>query len=105
LGGLVASIWKAMAAETPGIVSDDFVVQPDRFQALLYAPGEIGALAVGGIVARFKNLVAATAERVGLPLEPTFWENGFVGRLIVDPVDLTSCRANLRRDRVPMPRC
>lgn len=96
LGQLVASVWRELARECPGVVLGDFAVRPGELRALLYVPWESGARTVNGVVASFKAMAAATAKQAGLLLTPTLWEGGFTGRLIQDALELTTSRSTIK---------
>jgi hypothetical protein len=88
-----------MAFDAPGVAMGDLAVLPDRIRALLIVPWAGSALAVAAVIDHFKNLVANTAQRAGLPLGTALWRSDIDGRLIEDPIELAACRNTLRATR------
>jgi hypothetical protein len=99
LGQVVASIWSGLAFESGDLALGDFAVVPDGIVALLYVPWVGGARAIGGMLDRFKQLVAYTARRAGFELESHSWQP-VDGRLIEDPLELVTCRSEIKAGAV-----
>ncbi len=96
LGQVVASIWKGLAFDAPGVALGELAILPDGIRALLIVPWAGSVEAVGSTIDRFKSLVSSTARRAGLKLDSLLWRSDVTGQLIHDPLELAACRSSLK---------
>ncbi len=115
IGICISESWLSLGTRFPSIGSDEFVVMPDHFHAIVFLDSDSGVAPVGAGLARperrsaarpslgrvigaFKSLTTVAVNRMTNNPGLQLWQRGYYDRVIRDEVELTAVREYIRNN-------